>query len=254
MAEVPVLASADPIRRVWDRFADVPMETLTKAWLVRQPGGAGQRSVETIVAHRRLHGTSGNCFDLAIWLLHELRAAGVRAHAVGRDFFTPRAHVAVVAYDGRGRRWLCDLGDQWILPFPLDATAGAREPLAGFFPGARVRVEVSRSECQVAYHRPSGRVSRQSYRLDEVADERLLAAADHSQRLLRKPACEVRVRLGSSIAHWEFSHGASFLSTDHGLVEEPAAASPAQWCARIHRRTGIAVAVVSAALEVYAGV
>ncbi|EQD47410.1 hypothetical protein B1B_12352, partial [mine drainage metagenome] len=77
------------------------METLTKAWLYHEPGGPRQRTATQIAAHRKDHGTGGNCFDLAIWLLDEFARAGVQAHAIGHDFFTPEAHVAVLADDGQ---------------------------------------------------------------------------------------------------------------------------------------------------------
>ena len=125
--------SRDAILRVWHQFDAVPMETLTKAWLSRAEGGPRQRSTSEIVAHRNDYGTGGNCFDLAIWLLDEFARMGVRAHAIGHDFFTPKAHVAVLAYDGQDR-YLCDLGDQWLQPIQVDANL--REPVAEYFPAA----------------------------------------------------------------------------------------------------------------------
>lgn len=142
-----------------------------------------------------------------------MRQTGVQAHAIGHDLFAPEAHVAVVAYQ-RDERHLCDLGDQWILPAPLDAPDGTyATPISGLFPGARVQFKVAGPECTVTYHRPSGKTSRQRYSLAEIHDDQLWSAAEHSQGLLRKPLCETRVPAPGGVAHWEFSNGSSFLNT-----------------------------------------
>ncbi|TWM29930.1 hypothetical protein CHCC14820_1269 [Bacillus paralicheniformis] len=66
------------------------------------------------------YGIAGNCFDLSIWLLDEFTKDGVEAFPIGRSFKTERAHAAVIALDERGRRFLCDLGDQWLQPILID--------------------------------------------------------------------------------------------------------------------------------------
>jgi hypothetical protein len=251
LGEVDEALAADAMMAVWHRFDLFPMETLTKAWLYRQPGGARQRTVEEMVEHRRAYGTSGNCFDLAIWLLHELRQAGVPAHAIGHDLFTAGAHVAVLAYQG-GQRYLCDLGDMWIRPISIDL-ADASDPLPGYFPGANVQIDQRGSECVVTYHRPSGKASRQTYSLVEVGDEELVRAGWHSQGLVRRPLCEMRVALPGETAHWEFDNWASFLSTSSSLHKEPPAGSVDGWSERIAARTGISREVVAQALDVYQG-
>ncbi len=245
------MKSLDTIMNIWHKFDSFPMETLTKAWLHRQGIGARQRTVPEMAEHRITYGTSGNCFDLAIWLLHEFHHAGIRAHAVGHDFFTPKAHVGVIAYDGE-QRYLCDLGDQWIRPISIDGPRRERaEPIPGFFPGARIQVVTIGSECVVTYHRPSGKTSSQSYSLVNVEYEELLRAGQHSQSLLRQPLCEMRIHFDDQIAHWEFDNWSSHLSTSTSLQEEPPARSLDEWSERIHARTGISTRVIAEALEVY---
>lgn len=249
-----MLEPSSAVMDVWRTFDGFPMETLTKAWLHRRCGGPRQRTVREMAEHRRAFGTSGNCFDLAIWLLHDLQEAGVRAHAIGHDLFTPQAHVAVLAYD-RGQRYLCDLGDQWIRPVPINVPAGdVAEPLPGYFPGARIRVAATADACVVTYHRAAGKWSTQSYALAEVGRDELLRAGQHAQSLLRRPLCEIRVPLAGEVAHWEFDNWSSRLSTEAALYAEPPAGSLEAWCARIHRRTGMSPAVVEAALAVYRAV
>ena len=87
------------ILNVWKLFDGYPMETLTKAWLYETDRGRRQRTVSAMVDDRLQFGTSGNCFDLAIWLLHAFKIAGIDAYAIGHDLLTPDAHVAVIAVD-----------------------------------------------------------------------------------------------------------------------------------------------------------
>ena len=68
------LKAPHPILKVWRRFNGFPMETLTKAWRLKHRPGARQRSVSEMAKHRETTGASGNCFDLAIWLLDDLMA------------------------------------------------------------------------------------------------------------------------------------------------------------------------------------
>ncbi len=227
------------------------METLTKAWLYQQPNGPRQRTVSEMVEHRNEYGTSGNCFDLTVWLLHAFQLAGIRAHAIGHDFFTPKTHVAVIAYEGE-QRYLCDLGDQWISPIPIDYLKGEFvEPVSGFFPAAKVQIDTTSSDCVVTYHRPSGKRSRQSYSLVAIDHEELIRAGQHSQQLLRKPLCEMRIPFEGEIAHWEFYNWSSFLSTNSCLLNEPPANSTDDWCDRIHVHTGISREVIAQSLDVY---
>ena len=116
------------------------METLTKAWLYETDRGRRQRTVSEMVDDRLQFGTSGNCFDLAVWLLHAFEIAGIDAYAIGHDLLTPNAHVAVLAVDN-GYRYLCDLGDQWIAPILIDSASAdfTRQPVSGFVTGGRVK-------------------------------------------------------------------------------------------------------------------
>ena len=244
------------ILRVWKRFDDIPMETLTKAWWYRKcEGTPQQRSVEQMKEHRNRLGCGGNCFDLAIWLLHAFDAAGVRAHAVGHDLQTPNAHVAVVAFDEDGYGYLCDLGDQWLQPILVDPRAPSFTTAfqAGFFAGAHVSVSEQDDDLLVRYRRPNGKESRQRYDLRPIAPEQLMEAADQVQRLLRHPLVEVRrVHPATGlVGHWEFSGGVCRWSLDVGLIVEDGPTHLADWVRRIHEMTGIAPQVIETALEVY---
>lgn len=243
----------EPILAVWHQFDGFPMETLTKAWWSRQPGGARQRSVAEMTTHRRESGTAGNCFDLAIWFLDTCEQRELEAYAVGHGLLTPEAHVAVVVNVGRDR-YLCDLGDQWLLPARIPRPGSRVEGLSPVFPGAVLDMETRADETlRVTYHRPSGKVSTQDYGLGRITEAALWDAAHASQRLLRHPLCEMRIPWGSGMAHWEFSGGRSVISTDTGLDEEPPCPTPDAWCERLHRRTGISASVVATALDVYGG-
>ena len=238
---------------VWHKFDDFPMETLTKAWYYSQATRPRQRPVPLMEEHRARLGTSGNCFDLAIWLLHEFGKAGVHAYAIGHGLGTPDAHVAVVAVSGFGHRYLCDLGDQWIQPVLIDPAHGdfSSEELGGFFPGARIRVHSRPGQCEVTYLRPGGKTSRQVYDLAPVEKSFLMGAAEYSQNLLRHAVCEMRIRMGNEVVHWEFDRWRSWFSTNSGLTEEPGCRDLDEWCDRIHARSGVSRDVVRAALDVY---
>lgn len=206
-----------------------------------------------MIEHRNQFGTSGNCFDLAIWLLHELKDAGIDAHAIGSEFGTPEAHVGVLAY-ADGNRYLCDLGDQWILPILIDSSSSnfSNEPVSGFFPAANVQVSSSATDCEITYHRPNGKISRQHYSLSKITDEELFEAGHYSQNLLSPPLCEMRIQSEVEVQHWEFYNWASFLSTNAGLFPDSPCTSNEEWSERIYRKTGISPAVVGQALDLYA--
>jgi len=89
------------------------VETITKAW-VFEKFGPRQRTIEEMKTHRQKYGSSGNCFDLALWLLSEFLKAKIPAYGVGDRIGTSDAHVAIVVDDGKRGRFLCDLGDLWI--------------------------------------------------------------------------------------------------------------------------------------------
>jgi len=60
----------------------------------------------------------------------------------------------------------------------------------------------------------------------------------------------MRVPLKHEVAHGEFDDWSSCLSTSDGLQKEPSVSPNAEWCDRIHARTGIARSVIAQALEV----
>ncbi|MFD2169429.1 hypothetical protein [Tumebacillus lipolyticus] len=242
------------IAAVWERFDRMPMETLTKAWYASRSAGGGQRTVKQMREHHATYGTSGNCFDLALWLLDEFRQAGVEAYAIGHDMRNEKAHVAVMAFDEHRSPYLCDLGDMWIQPVLLDPKRSSftGERIAGFFPGAQVQVSVGESSCEIIYHRAGEKRSQQVYDLRKIPQLELMQAAEASQRCFRTQLVERRVRVGQEVAHWEFSDGESFLSTSAGLFPEPKLTSLEAWCDRIYERTGIAKEVLRDALTYYA--
>lgn len=203
-----------PLLQVWRSFDAFPMETLSKAWVLAHRG-ARQRTVAELEADRARTGASGNCFDLAVWLRHRLADAGVESWYVSDDIQSPDAHVAVVARS-EGRRWLCDLGDQWLEPLPVDEPIATPRP--GLFPAAAVTLRVDGEEAEVAYHRPGGKASTQRYHLRPVEDPVFAAAAAANQAYLAQVLVEVREPAAG--AHWEYEAGAVRRSTPHGLVEE----------------------------------
>jgi hypothetical protein len=241
---------------VWQRFRGIPAETLTKAWWLHQCGGAPrQRTVSEMRLHRHLHGTGGNCFDLVLWLLAELADADAAARPIGHDLETPRAHIAaVVRHDGA--EYLCDPGDQWLQPVLIspDHVAFDASWLAGFFPGAKIRIDPGGEDLRVHYLFPDGHQNVQTYHLGHVDAEALDRACLHSQGLLRKPLVEVvaRNRDTGELGAWEFDRFRSLWRLPSGhRVEDPCADLPA-WAQRIADRTGMSLAVVMHALQVYA--
>jgi len=72
------------IRSVWKKFDPFPMETLTKVWYSRRANGKKQRDVSLMMEHYEQYGITGNCFDLAIWLLHEFGKEGIPVNGIHR--------------------------------------------------------------------------------------------------------------------------------------------------------------------------
>ncbi|GGO03138.1 hypothetical protein [Saccharibacillus kuerlensis] len=244
------------ILRVWRRFDDFPMETLTKAWLHANGDSLNLRTVERMREDRKKYGTSGNCFDLALWLLDELRGEGISCYPVGDKLGTYDAHAAVIARGNEGERYLCDLGDQWIQPILLDpgAKGYTEAPLSGFFPGARIAVSSDGYKANIRYMRPGGKESRAEFDLEPVDEAEFKEAAAYSQSLLSLPLVEKRLLIdnGSRIVHWEYENGASQISSDRGLFHESEPMGDETWAARISRRSGIDKGIVQTALDIYA--
>ncbi|EWG13062.1 hypothetical protein PBF_01525 [Cytobacillus firmus DS1] len=242
------------IMSVWRIFDCFPMETLTKAWFYDKAGTKKQRDVSLMKEHRTRYGVAGNCFDLAIWLLHEFKEAGIKAYPVGHELKKLSAHAAVVAVDEEGRRFLCDLGDQWLQPILIDPEERdfTREKVSGFFPAADVQVTTERGQLEIAYHRPNGKISRQSYDTDPVELKSFLEAAERSQNsIYPKALLEQRIPFKNETAHWEFYNWKSFLSTTEGLYHDAPAESIEEWAARIHGKTGYDREFLIEALGIY---
>lgn len=242
------------ILAVWQQFDGFPMETLTKAWVYAQGGSPKQRDVETMKRHREQYGITGNCFDLAIWLLDAFKEAGIEAYPIGSGLGTDRVHAAVMAVDRDGHRFLCDLGDQWLQPILIDGDDAfyTDEKLSGFFPAAAVQVIPEKDLFKVVYHRPNGKASEQTYSSQPVPMEDFLAAAEISQNsVYPKPLLEVRLPWKDETAHWEFYKWESFLSTSTGLYEDSPLAAVDEWVERIHDRTGFDRMVLKESLKFY---
>lgn len=250
------MRATQEILSVWNRFNSFPLETFTKAWFWEQSDGVKQRSVELMKQHRELYGSSGNCFDLSIWLLHEFSKEGIEAYAIGSNLKTPEAHVAVIAIGENGNRYLCDLGDQWISPILIDSCSNEFKEgfMTGFFPAASVKIETNKSQSTVTYLRPNGKKTKQKYSIEPLTLSELLEAGEHSQNLLRKPLGQMRVRDNDEVKYWEFDRWTSFLGTNQGLTYEEKLLTNEEWTERIHDRTGISKDIILKALNVYSKV
>ncbi|WP_435921095.1 hypothetical protein [Paenibacillus sp. DYY-L-2] len=226
------------------------METITKAWYFQITSEKKQRTVDQMIAHREQYGTSGNCFDLAIWLIHEFRQAKLPSYAV----LTPDSHVAVVAINEKGNRYLCDLGDQWIEPILIDRESEeyTEEYLAHFFPGARVKLKSNDDNSLfVKYRRPNGKEMDQTYLLKPISDEQLMIEAEKTQRTLRTPLVEMRIFAEREVIHWEFDDFISFYSSMEGKRMERALPTQTEWAERINKVSGINTNIIKDAFEVY---
>ena len=191
--------------------------------------------------HRQQYGVSGNCFDLAIWLLDEFKNSGVEAFPVGHNLKTESAHVAVVAINEKGNRYFCDLGDQWLNPILIDTNSEdyTNEEMSGFFPGAKIKVQGDENDIEIFYHRPNGKISKQVFNTEPIEMDDFLQAAEYSQNLIKpRPLLECRIPYKSEIAHWEFYNWESFLSTSEGLFKEPQLLRIEEWVEKINRKTG----------------
>ncbi|MCM3595145.1 hypothetical protein M4D55_05020 [Metabacillus idriensis] len=241
------MKASDEILSVWKKFDEFPMETFTKAWYYVKSGSKKQRELSLMKEHKDQYGITGNCFDLSIWLLDEFAKAGIDAYPIGED------HAAVIALDERGRRYLCDLGDQWLNPILIDkAEDFMTDKLSGFFPAAEIKVEPSGNDVKVTYYRQNGKSSAQIYQTAPIERTLFLAAAEQSQNIIkREPLLEKRIRLGEETAHWEFYNWKSFLSTNSGLYDDPDAESLEEWADRIHQKTAFDRAFLLETLMIY---
>jgi hypothetical protein len=238
----------------WKKFDSFPMETLTKAWFYKQGTDKKQRDVSLMKEHGDQYGITGNCFDLAIWLLDEFKRDGISAYPIGHDLHTEHAHVAVIAIDESGNRFLCDLGDQWLSPILVDKNTDdyTNEKLSGFFPGAKVQVKPNGRELEILYIRPNDKVSRQVFDAEPIDMDTFMKGAEFSQNLIKpKPLLECRIPLKFEIAHWEFYNWESFLSTSKGLMKEPKIETIENWAVKINQHTGYDIQFLIDVLEQY---
>ncbi|MBZ5200671.1 hypothetical protein HU147_05535 [Planomicrobium chinense] len=235
------MKAPEEILAVWKKFSGFPMETLTKAWFYSRSGDKKQRTVALMKEHKAQYGITGNCFDLAIWLLDELKRDGIEAYPIGNELGTEEAHAALIALDTHGNRYLCDLGDQWLQPVLIEARheAFSTEKQSGFFPAADVQVLSRHAEVEIIYHRPGGKQSRQTYDTTPVTEADFWQAGEFSQNhVYPKPLVEVRLPYKEETAHWEFDNWKSFLSTTEGLYPDQPLATLEEWVDRIGQKTG----------------
>ncbi|MDX1805507.1 MAG: hypothetical protein R3267_00605 [Paenisporosarcina sp.] len=211
---------------VWHIFDDKPMDTLMKLWWYKQNNGGSQRPVSLIKEHFAQYGVAGNCVDLSLWLIEEFRMAGIEAFGITDDVDAKRAHIAVIAVDSDGFRYLCDLGDQWIQPIAIDESVVKEEDFVdGYFPAAKVKVST---------------------------EEYKTTISERVQRAFRKtPLVEIRLPIEGEIAHWEFDNWTSFLSTSQKLHVEESNLNLEQWVERINMRTGMKKEFLQEALNYY---
>ncbi|MFD2628896.1 hypothetical protein [Oceanobacillus kapialis] len=240
------------IQSVWGRFDDFPMETLTKMWIHLQEKRGRQRSVSEMKEHREQHGVTGNCFDLSLWLLDEFKRAGIPAYPIGHHLGEEHAHVAIMALDSEGKRYFCDLGDQWLKPLPIDARAEDGIRLKGHFPAAEIQFEAHGESLEIQYYRPNGKASRQVFDLASINRRDFLKGAEASQKIIKpKPLLECRVPYKSGKAHWEFYNWESCLSTEEGLIREPLLQSVDEWVEKLHAQTNYDQDILKQVLEAY---
>ncbi|MBH0155338.1 hypothetical protein IHV10_03105 [Fictibacillus sp. 5RED26] len=218
------------------------METLTKAWYFHKGTAKKQRDVSLMKEHRIQYGNTGNCFDLALWLLDECKQDRIKAYPIGSMFHSDEAHVAVVALDENGNRYLCDLGDQWLQPILVETNSKdfSNKKLKGFFPAAEIQVQSrNQNQIEILYHRPNGKVSNQIFDLTPIDTDIFLRGAEYSQNLIYpKPLFECRVPYKDETAHWEFFDWESFLSTSEGLIKGDQTDSIEHWVEVIHQKSG----------------
>ncbi len=238
------------VMRVWRRFAGVPCETFTKGWWFRRCGGRPrQRTVVQLRQHRRRYGAGGNCFDLAYWLLNDLREEGFAARIVSRDLLQYDAHVAVIV-EASGREYLCDLGDMWHRPIRVAEHAGW---LNGYVPGRSIRIRCSDGALEIDCRDEVDSVRVERYDMTRIDDELFLLACDQSQNLLRRPFCQLLRPhpVTGALELWGYDREATFVSGSRGHVYEPRCNNRAEWIARIAATTGMAPTLIDEGFTAY---
>jgi hypothetical protein len=239
------------ITQVWDRFANVPCETFTKGWWFRTCcGEPTQRTVAQMREHRVAYGAGGNCFDLALWLLHDLREHGLVAWIISRDLLQYDAHVAVLV-KAEGAEFLCDLGDLWLRP--VHAT-GDPVWLDGHVAGRSIRVRSTDEQLEIDCRNTAGEIYVEHYDRTLVDDELFLRACHQSQRLLRRPFCQILrprpVTGGRQL--WGYDREATYVIGEDGRFHhEPSCKTRAEYIARIAVVTGLTLPLIEEGFAAY---
>ena len=248
-----VMRAPQEILDVWHLFDDKPMDTVMKLWWSKQPKGGGQRNVSLIKEHYANYRVAGNCVDLSLWLIEEFRNKGIEAYGIADDLNAERAHVAVIAVDQDGNKYLCDLGDQWIQPILINENLEPSEKwLSGYFPAAKVKLETTGHKTKLLFQRPNGKVSSSIFNTAPLKDDFLWDLSEKVQLVFRKsPLIEIRLPLKDEVAHWEFDNWTSFLSTSEKLTKEDSDLSLDDWVQRIHTMTGMNKEFLDEALRYY---
>src|SRR5690606_34077856 len=123
--------------------------------------------------------------------------------------------------------------------------------LAGFFPAAEVEVLPGKSEVEILYYRPNGKISNQKYALKPVSEDVFWEAAEFSQNhIYPKVLFETRMPYKNEIAHWEFEDWPSRLSTSQGLIEDTPLSTLDEWVERLHQKSGFDRSFLKEALEI----
>ncbi|GGF29278.1 hypothetical protein GCM10010954_30520 [Halobacillus andaensis] len=245
---------SEDILKTWRKFDHFPMETVSKLWVYNKHKAGRQRDIAQMREDRQKYGLSGNCFDLAIWLLDEFKKDGIKAYPIGHDIDAEGAHVAVIAVDETGGRYLCDLGDQWITPILIDSHRQdfSEEKLSGVFPAAKIQVKPGREHLEILYHRPNGKVSKQTYDTTPIEAEEFRTAAEASQnRISPPPLIECRVGYKDETAHWEFDDWEITWSTTEGLIKKESNETMSELADVIETTTGMDKGIVQTVLELY---
>lgn len=247
------MQASENILKVWNQFKNFPMETLTKVWYTKQNPSQYQRSVEMMKEHYKQYKITGNCFDLALWLLDEFKRNHIEAYAIGHNLFTKDAHVAVIAIDKNKYKYLCDLGDQWIQPICVDQNNPFfhSEECIDFFPGAKIQVQPQGANIEILYKRLNGKISKQVFNLNIIDENQLLEAAEFSQRLIKPfPLLECR-QYENEVTHWEFYNFKSYSSSMNGLVEDTKQRTIEEWAAIIQEKTNYNFEILLEVLNYY---
>ncbi|WP_414048651.1 hypothetical protein [Macrococcus animalis] len=207
------------IDKVWKKFKDIPMETVTKYYVYFHNNKIGyQRSLDEIINFHNEYGFSGNCFDLALWLKHEFDQLNIDCYYIGHHFFSSDAHIAIVALDNNQDMYLCDLGDQWIKPLPINRDF-ENKSFIGYFPNAIISYQyINDLEIVINYKRPNGKVSKQTYDLSPISNIEFMEAANHSQNLIKSsPLIEKRKYRNDEVLHWEFEKMVISIGSKNGV-------------------------------------